>query len=176
MGVAVTDPFGSQVNDAAIDVAAQGGRTAEEIWSSYYAPLAGWVAGMTGDRDLGSEIASEAFTRLLSRWRRVEDPKGFLYVVATNLVRDHWRREFRRRRATTHMLNERAVDIPEPDRTVRDVVDRLPEKFRDIVLLHYYADLSVLAVAHALGRPEGTVKRELSEARALLQVALEEIR
>jgi RNA polymerase sigma factor (sigma-70 family) len=161
---------------AVADVVQPARSTAEEVWGAYYAPLAGWVAGMTGDRELGREIAAEAFTRLLSRWRRVEDPKGFLYVVATNLVRDHWRREGRRRNATARLRNERDADVPAPDRSVRDVVDRLPEKFRTIVLLHYYADVPVLEVARAVGRPEGTVKRELSEARALLHAALEETR
>lgn len=143
------------------------------LWAALYPGLAGWVAGITGDRDLGHEVASEAFTRLLSRWRRVEDPKGFLYVVATNLVRDHWRREGRRRNATARIKLERQRETAAPDPSVRDIVDRLPERLRTVVLLHYYADLPVLAVARAVERPEGTVKRELSEARALLLAALE---
>ena len=142
------------------------------LWAALYPGLAGWVAGITGDRELGHEVASEAFTRLLSRWRRVEDPKGFLYVVATNLVRDHWRREGRRRKATARIKLERERETASPDPGVRDVVDRLPDRLRTIVLLHYYADLPVRDVADAVGRPEGTVKRELSEARTLLLTAL----
>lgn len=158
------------------DLVAPRTTTAEEVWAAHYAPLTGWVAGLTGDRELAREIAAEAFTRLLARWRRVDDPKGFLYVVATNLMRDHWRREARRQRATARLRNERSSTGPAPDPGVRDVVDRLPEKLRTIVLLHYYADLPVATVARAVGRPEGTVKRELSEARALLHAALEETR
>lgn len=149
---------------------------AEDVWRAHYPALAGWVAGMTGDRELGHEIAAEAFTRLLARWRRVEDPRGFLYVVATNLVRDHWRREGRRRNATTRLELEREREQPATDNAVRDLVDRLPERYRAIVLLHYYADLTVADVAKALGRPEGTVKRELAEARATLHRSLEETR
>lgn len=149
--------------------------TAEEVWRLHYAGLAGWVAAMTGDPDLGREIAAESFTRLLGRWRRVDDPRGFLYVVATNLVRDHWRREGRRVRATTRLRMERRQDVvPARDNAVRDLVDRLPERYREIVLLHYYADLTVADCARAVGRPEGTVKRELAEARAVLHRSLEE--
>jgi RNA polymerase sigma factor (sigma-70 family) len=142
--------------------------SAEDLWRTYYAPLAGWVAAITGDRELGHEVAAEAFVRLLGRWRSVEDPRGFLYVVATNLVRDHWRREGRRVRATARLRMERAFDQPARDTSVRDVVDRLPERYRAVVLLHYYADLTVADCARAVGRPEGTVKRELAEARAAL--------
>jgi RNA polymerase sigma-70 factor (ECF subfamily) len=47
---------------------------------------------------------------------------------------------------------------------------RLPTRLRDVVLLHYWADLSVADVGQALGRPSGSVKRQLAEARALLAV------
>ena len=55
-----------------------------------------------------------------------------------------------------------------------DVVRRLPDRVREPVVLHYYADLSVEAVAIALRRPVGTVKRQLSEARELLAQMLRE--
>jgi RNA polymerase sigma factor (sigma-70 family) len=148
--------------------------TAEELWRTYYAPLAGWVAGLTGDRELAHEVAAEAFVRLLGRWRTVDDPRGFLYVVATNLVRDHWRREGRRVRATSRLRLERPRDVAPRDTGVRDVVDKLPERYRALVLLHYYADLTVADCARAVGRPEGTVKRELAEARRAMLPAFAE--
>jgi RNA polymerase sigma-70 factor (ECF subfamily) len=146
---------------------------AEDLWRAHYPALAGWVAGLSGDRDLGHEIAMESFTRLLSRLRGVEEPKRYHYAVAANLLRDHWRRERVRRSATTRLGNERPPDAPAADPGVRDLVDRLPKRYRSIVLLHYYADLTVADVAAAVGRPAGTVKRELAEARALLHAALE---
>jgi RNA polymerase sigma-70 factor (ECF subfamily) len=148
--------------------------TADELWRTHYAGLAGWVASLTGDAELGREIAAEAFTRLLGRWRRVEDPRGFLYVVATNLMRDQWRRDGRRTRAMSRLRLERPREDQATDPGVRDLVDRLPERYRATVLLHYYADLTVADCARALGRPEGTLKRELAEARALMLQSLEE--
>ena len=56
---------------------------ARVLWNQHYAPLAGWCASLVGDRDAAHDIASEAFTRLLSRWVTVHDPKGYLYVTAT---------------------------------------------------------------------------------------------
>ena len=103
------------------------------------------------------------YARLLS----VRTPRAFLYTVAANLVRDHWRRETRDRGVRAALAGE-AYYRPGPDRSVRDLIDRLPERLRLPVLLHYYADLPVAEVAKVLGKPTGTVKRALSDARAAL--------
>ena len=72
------------------------------------------------------------------------------------------------------LQNQPTAPLPSHDTAVvlRASVMGIPEKLRDVVLLHYFADLPVAQVAAAVGRPEGTVKRQLSEARALLAVAL----
>lgn len=44
------------------------------------------------------------------------------------------------------------------------------------VLLHYFGDLTVAEVARQLGKAEGTVKRDLHEARARLAATLEDAR
>jgi RNA polymerase sigma-70 factor (ECF subfamily) len=147
---------------------------ARAVWDLHYRPLAGYCASILASADLGAEVAAEAFVRLWSRWSSVDDPRGFLYVVATNLCRDHWRRAARERRAV-HQLGHGLTDVPAVDPWLRDLVDRLPDKLRKPVLLHYYADLPVAEVARALHRPEGTVKRQLSEARALLADSIEDL-
>jgi len=95
-------------------------------------------------------------------------------MTATNLIRDHWRRKARERRAFRRVAAEPAYTAAEP--SIRDVVDRLPERLRAVVLLHYYADLSVRDVADVLGKAEGTVKRALFDARARLLADLEDSR
>jgi RNA polymerase sigma-70 factor (ECF subfamily) len=139
------------------------------LFDLHYAPLAGWCAVLVGDRDAAHDIASEAFTRLLSRWISVQDPKGYLYVTATNLVKDKWRREQRDRKLCAHLEQTVATSTPAPDLTVRDMVERLPERTRVPVLLHFWADMSVADVARHMHRPEGTVKRLLSDARTQLR-------
>lgn len=138
-----------------------------EVYLAHYGRLAGWCAHLVGDPDLGHEFATEAFTRLLSRWRTVDDPRPWLYMTATNLVRDHWRRTERERRALRRIAAE-PPSTAAGDPGIRDVVDRLPERLRTVVLLHYYADLPVRDVAAVLGKAEGTVKRALFDARARL--------
>jgi RNA polymerase sigma-70 factor, ECF subfamily len=144
-----------------------------ELFSAHYARLAGWCSRLVDDEQLAHEIASEAFTRLLTKWRGVEDIRGYLYVTASNLVKDHWRRLERERRAMSKV--ETVLSAPGADAAppLRDVVERLPNRHRDVVLLHYYADISVRDTARLLKVSEGAVKRRLFEARALLHEALE---
>jgi RNA polymerase sigma-70 factor (ECF subfamily) len=146
---------------------------ARELWDQHYAPLAGWCAALVGDRDAAHDIASEAFTRLLSKWVGVRDPRGFLYVTATNLARDRWRREQRDRRLNVRLEMVTPTFAPASDPWLRDLVERLPDRMRAPVLLHYYADMSVAEVAAALHRPQGTIKRTLSDARTRLHGWLE---
>ena len=72
---------------------------AEELFNACYPRLAGWVRRLVDDDETAHEIASEAFTRLLARWSRLENPQSYLYMIATNLVRDHWRKTGRERKA-----------------------------------------------------------------------------
>src|SRR5271166_5566025 len=71
----------------------------EELFNACYPRLAGWVRRLVDDDETAHEIASEAFTRLLSRWTGLDNPQSYLYMIATNLVRDHWRKTGRERNA-----------------------------------------------------------------------------
>jgi RNA polymerase sigma-70 factor (ECF subfamily) len=51
---------------------------------------------------------------------------------------------------------------------LRELVDGLPERYRRTLTLFYYEDRSVSEVARMLAMPEGTVKTNLSRARAAL--------
>ncbi len=63
----------------------------------------------------------------------------------------------------------------EETRLVRQAVDRLPERFRIIVLLFYMEELSTDQVASLLKIPAGTVKSRLYRARKILQTELEDV-
>ncbi len=148
---------------------------ADELFRAAYPKLAGWVRRLVDDDDTAHEIASEAFVRLLSRWTRVDSPQSYLYMIATNLVRDHWRKTERERRAIRNVTagaDTDAVTHPGQDVDVRNLIEGLPAKLRDPFLLHYYAGFAIREVATLLHRPEGTIKADLFAARAKLKTAL----
>ncbi|HEY7142800.1 MAG TPA: RNA polymerase sigma factor [Streptosporangiaceae bacterium] len=150
---------------------------AEELFNACYPRLAGWVRRLVDDDETAHEIASEAFTRLLARWTSLQNPQSYLYMIATNLVRDHWRKSGRERRAIASLSTSAPKDAayqPVQDVDVRALIEALPARLRSAFLLHYYAGFGVREVAAMLGRPEGTVKADLYHARTRLKAALGE--
>jgi RNA polymerase sigma-70 factor, ECF subfamily len=147
----------------------------EDLFNACYPRLAGWVRRLVDDDETAHEIASEAFTRLLSRWSGLDNPQSYLYMIATNLIRDHWRRSSRERRAIRTITAAGPLDPayhPAQDVDVRALIEGLPPRLRSAFLLHYYAGFGVKEVAAMLGRPEGTVKADLFHARAKLKAAV----
>lgn len=148
----------------------------EELFNGHYPRLAGWVRRMVDDDDTAHEIAAEAFTRLMARWTSLDNPHAYLYKIASNLVRDHWRRTERERRALrTAAAGQRDNTEHRTDSEVdlRSLVETLPERQRSAFLLHYYAGFGVREVSAMLHRPEGTIKSDLHNARAFLKAALD---
>jgi RNA polymerase sigma-70 factor, ECF subfamily len=147
----------------------------EEFFNACYPRLAGWVRRLVDDDEIAHEIASEAFTRLLARWSGLENPQSYVYMIATNLVRDHWRKSGRERNAIRVMTAAGAAEPayhPAQDVDVRALIQALPERLRSPFLLHYYGGFGLKEVAVMLGRPEGTIKADLFNARARLKAAL----
>ncbi|MEU9959442.1 RNA polymerase sigma factor [Streptomyces sp. NPDC050982] len=149
-------------------------KAASELFAALYPRLAGWCRRLVDDDETAHEIASEAFTRLWARWTNVSEPRGFLYVTAANLVRDHWRKLERERRAVRRVSDEVAVRPrnEQADPSVRLLVQSLPERLRVPILLHYYADMPIREVSALTGRKEGTVKADLHAAREMLRAHL----
>jgi RNA polymerase sigma factor (sigma-70 family) len=80
------------------------------------------------------------------------------------------RREHERRRAAMAAASVRdtAEDRPE----IHDEIARLPEKYREPVVLCYLEGMSVEVAAQRLGCPEGTVLSRLARARDRLRLGL----
>ncbi|MDN5797543.1 MAG: RNA polymerase sigma factor [Intrasporangium sp.] len=152
-------------------------RVVRDIYDAHYGALAGWAARLVGDRELGHDLATEAFVRLLRDHSSVQDPHAWLYTVTANLVRDHWRKRGRESSAYGRVVVAPGSD-PDPATrlTVREVVLALPDRLRLPVILRYYADLPLTAVAARLGKSEGAVKRDLFDARRRMAAQLEGVR
>ena len=118
-----------------------------DLFTATYPTLAGWVRRLVDDDETAHEIASEAFTRLMSH----SPPEGG---------------------PMTHLRNERAAS-PDSDMNLRDLLEPLPQHQRIAVVLHYLAGMPIRDVALAVGRPEGTVKSDLYQARERLRAELD---
>jgi RNA polymerase sigma-70 factor (ECF subfamily) len=165
VGAAMSKPLPAR---AAADVVS---REFQDLFDVVAPLLIGYCVTLVGDVELAHDITQEAFVRLFSRWRSVRSPRAYVYLTATNLAREHWRRAKCERRALTRVAGPPG-ETPAHDPWLWDLVERLPARLRTVVLLHYYADLPVADVARQLHLPKGTVKQRLHHARRLLQDAM----
>ena len=165
--------------DAALVAEPRAVATRDEEFRAFYTAefprLAGYCLRLLGDEQLARDVAQESLVRLWSRWVGVRDQRAYVYLIATNLVRREWRERARRSEVTARLgVPDEGYEPADP--WLRDVVERLPDRLRVPVLLHYYADLPVAEVARQLHRPVGSVKQRLHEARTRLAAILEESR
>jgi len=153
--------------------ASTGRDAAEELFNACYPRLTGWVRRLVDTDEDAHDIASEAFARLLGRWSRVDNPHGYLYMIAANLVSDHWRKTGREQRAIRKLAGAAGASCHRAQEVdVRALIEALPPRLRTAFLLHHYAGFEVRQVAAMTGRPEGTIKADLHHARARLKAAM----
>lgn len=118
-----------------------------------------------GDEQLGADAASEGFARACERWGSVSvlaNPKGWVYRVSLNWARSWLRRRQTERRRQERLRDGRVDKLPGPD--LERAMAALSPQQRDVVVLRFYLDLSVMETADALGVAPGTVKSRLSRA------------
>ncbi len=141
-----------------------------------YPKLVGAVALACGDPSLAEDAVQEAVVRAWERAERdepIERLDAWVATVALNLTRSGIRRRIAERRARKRL--ETVQTAPEPSADPIDVsraLVALPRRQRDAVVLRYFLELSTAETAEAMGTSEGTVKSQLSKARAHLEVAL----
>jgi RNA polymerase sigma factor (sigma-70 family) len=126
--------------------------------------------------DLVAQTFEEAF-RLRARYDSTRaDARPWLYGIATNLVRNHHRRERRRLVAYSRFPMETAsadevdVTVSRADAwamapTLARALESLTPADRDTLLLLAWAQLSYSEISDALDVPIGTVRSRLSRAR-----------
>jgi RNA polymerase sigma-70 factor (ECF subfamily) len=127
------------------------------------------ASAIVGDAELGRDAVQDAFARAVRKRRRFRG-EGTLEAWVWRIV-VHAARDARRKRGP---LAE-PVDIhgvADPPPSERLPLDVLTERQREVLFLHYYADLDYATIAAALGISPGTVGATLSTARRTLRQAL----
>lgn len=146
-----------------------------DVFNVSYRRLVVQLYGVTGNLDEAEDLVQEAFVRAAAAGRRfdkVENPEAWLRTTAINQHRSRWRKLRNGQRARARMLPPRDPESLESHLEIITALRALPEAQRQVIALHYLADLPVEAIAHELGIPPGTVKSRLSRGRDALAAHL----
>ncbi|MGE5184851.1 MAG: RNA polymerase sigma factor [Acidobacteriota bacterium] len=165
-----------------IDASRRGERDAFGVLVERYARMVEAVSyAGTRDRALGEEIAQETFVaawRDLDRLRDTSAVRSWLCGIARNLARKERRR--RGREVVAPSPDAAAPGTPfdavhdgEAERLVAAALERIPDAYREALVLFYYEQRSTRDVAEALGVSEEAVHQRLSRGRRFVAAELE---
>lgn len=145
---------------------------------------------IVGDGAEANEITQETFLsalRSLSSYQEKKSLKAWLYTIALN----HSRSVLRKRKSLARLgavltsifrvesqkqvLPEEAMIQNEKEAVLWKALNELDERFRTVVVLRYFHELSVTEISEILSINEGTIHSRLHSAREKLKDALEQL-
>jgi RNA polymerase sigma-70 factor (ECF subfamily) len=171
-------------------LAAKGDRSAFEQLVDLYKDKIYYLAyRMLGNRHEAEDIIQETFLRVYMNFDRFDQNQKFstwIYRIATNLCIDR----LRKRKASYSLdaeINEgdgldgydrliseedspeKQLMISETQTQIRNAIDKLPEKYKSVVILRYLHDLSLQEISDVLDMPITTIKTRIHRGREFLR-------
>lgn len=158
-------------------------------------PLMNYIYRFVGDMDAAADILQDTFIRVYNKkhlYRTIARVSTWVYTIAGNLARSELRRSGRRKTTpiiqTRHENEEYTLPLPDTDplpdnradsallyQQIQEALTRLPEAFREAVVLRDIQDLSYEEIAEITELPIGTVKSRINRGRAQLQELLKDV-
>ena len=128
----------------------------------------------TGTKQDAEDVYQEVFFRYLRKhpaFESEEHRKAWLLRVTANCANSFLTSPWRKRRA------ELPEDLPFEDRRNQELYQelmQLPGKYREVIHLFYYEELSVEEIAKVLSRKPSTIRTQLTRAREMLRRVMKE--
>lgn len=153
----------------------------QELVERYQGAVYNLAYRMLGAPEEAEDAAQEIFVRIyrqLARYDRSRKFSTWVLAIATNYCIDQLRR---RRLQLVPLENiipwakareagpEREALDREASDELQTLLRRLPEKYRAVLILRYWEELSCAEIGEVLQVPEGTVKTQLHRARKALE-------
>jgi RNA polymerase sigma-70 factor (sigma-E family) len=163
--------------DALARANARRDRTVAALFDAHYVDFCRLAGLLLADAAQAEEVVQEAFLRTFAGWRRIREPdraQFYLRRAVVNLCKSRLRRRSVERRGNSVLCDRQPAAAPAwEDHTagtvaMAEALRRLPPRQRAVVVLRYYLDLSEADIASELQTSTGTVKSQLSKARAHL--------
>lgn len=128
------------------------------------------------NKELAEDLTQETFIKTwtyLSEGKEIKNIKAFLYRVAINLVIDNSRKktalsldEFKEKEVSIRQYNivEEKVFSQAEFASIFKTMDKLEDKYKDIILMRYMQDFSPAEIADVLGVSANVVSARLNYA------------
>lgn len=163
------------------------------LYEAMYSPMRGFAfVRLARDAQAAEDAVQDAFIEIYRSIQSLKEPRAFPKWAMTILARICARktrngRELPLAREESPLFENIPYDeeefLPgsllereETRRMVQEVMDGLPDVYREALTLRYLNELPVLEMAEVLAVPEGTVKSRLSHAKRIMREKLEAMR
>jgi RNA polymerase sigma-70 factor (ECF subfamily) len=152
----------------------------DAIFRTHYAPLVGLAESLVRERAIAEEVVQEV---MLEMWRRretlhvQESLRAYLFRATRNRALNHLRHErverrgepFARGETATPALGHHRLVEDEIDAALRDAVQALPERCRQVFELSRAQGLRYAEIATTLGISVKTVEAQMGKALRILR-------
>lgn len=149
----------------------------EEIIQRYSAMVYRLAYARTQNKQDAEDITQEVFLKYIRTNKKFKDEehrKAWLLRVTVNTVKSLLTCAWHRHYAQMVEAEEESFWIEEEKTDVFYAVQQLPEKYRIVIQLYYYEELSVKQISQILSKKESTVKSLLRRGRERVKNLLEE--
>ena len=146
----------------------------EEVLNQYGNLLFRYALMMLGDTGEAEDAVQETMVKLWQKAPQFKDKdheKAWLLTVTANRCRDLLRKRMRRGEISLESVAELTDDVAETpeDSGILDALLGLPEKYKQVIYLHYVEGYKVEEIAGIIGKTASAVKMRLKKGRQLLE-------
>lgn len=137
----------------------------EELVKRYQRRLVNFAGRMVGED--GQDVAQEAFLAVYKNIGKVDVKRKFstyLFEIAKNRAID-----VLRKKKTVQLADEIVYEEEYKDDYITRLVERLEERYRQVIKMYYWDDLSYEQIAVVLALPVNTVRTHLRRAKQSLR-------
>jgi RNA polymerase sigma-70 factor, ECF subfamily len=153
--------------------------TVEQIWSHFSAQLAQFIRSRVADPATAEDILHDVFVKFQGRLDGLRDSakvQGWLFLVARNAIIDH----YRTRKPTCELTESLPAELPripinemeELHVVFRQIMDRLPEPYRQALVLTAFEGLTQEELSRRLGVSLSAAKSRVQRGREQLKEML----
>lgn len=141
------------------------------LYQEYYAGLFRFAFSYLHNQGEAEDVVQDVFLDLyLHPLKEKKNLKSWLFTCAANKAKNELRRKKREETAMKeYALLADSTSYGEGCSPIMEKIEGLPEKYREIILLHYIGGLDIDDLAKTLQISRKGVKKRIERARAMLK-------